>query len=580
MLNEVSDKILKNKITKKQRLYKNIGILILLLLISWIFILPFYHTNSLIGSDDMAYHVSRIYDLVNNIKHGCIYPYLYTYSFDKIGFPLGIFYPQITLIPIALLVILTGSYIKGIYAGIFLYTFLTVSFTYITARKFKYNKIQAVFAAIIYCFCSYRTADAFARFALGEFLGMVFLPLIVYGLYAVMYGDSRDWPYLVIGMGGVIFSHYLSTAIDFLIIFILFGLGFYWITNKKKRLKSWILTVISFIGEACIILIPFLIQEHDQKYGMPSPIPLQSHIPPFNVLFDYTINNSMERCGYYSIGIVLLFIIVWGLIRYNQIGWLNRVFITLGALLFIMCSSLFIWKIFNKTPLKVIQFPWRFFGIASIVLSFAGGSLIGNFFNDHTKMLLSQIFVFIGINLLIITPWFASVQQYITNNQQGKITASSPLQDLNCFYLSQFTPKSSLKELNNLKNHVAVVDGIDITLPSDEIQSIPNGLIYKSDILQNAHNVVLPEAIYSGLKVIQNNKEIPFEKGSGNRIKLKSTNSGPLIVKFMPTFTLYLSQWISIFTTITIIWLFFKRTIKIKKYGQERIMDNKNEKEG
>ena len=76
-------------------------------------------------------------------------------------------------------------------------------------------------------FIAYRTADAFARFALGEFLGMVFLPLIIYGLYAVMYGKEKDWPYLALGLGKVIFSHNLSTAMDLLVVIILFGLVFY-----------------------------------------------------------------------------------------------------------------------------------------------------------------------------------------------------------------------------------------------------------------------------------------------------------------------------------------------------------------
>ena len=43
------------------------------------------------------------------------YPYFYSHNFDKVNFPLGIFYPQITLIPFAVLVIVTGSYVKGIY---------------------------------------------------------------------------------------------------------------------------------------------------------------------------------------------------------------------------------------------------------------------------------------------------------------------------------------------------------------------------------------------------------------------------------------------------------------------------------
>ena len=56
-------------------------------------------------------------------------------------------------------------------------------------------------------------------------------------------------------------------------------------------MRSWILTGVSFIGETLIILVPFLIQEHFQKYGTPSPTPLQFHIHSFSDLFDYTLNK-------------------------------------------------------------------------------------------------------------------------------------------------------------------------------------------------------------------------------------------------------------------------------------------------
>lgn len=212
-------------------------IIILLLGISTLFVLPVINNKLLITGDDIQYHLYRIGELVNNFKHGNLYPYLYSYSFNKIGSAIGIFYPQVTLIPIAFFVLITGKFSTGIYLGVFFYTFLTVSFTYIVARKFKYNKIQSIFASIIYCFCTYRTIDIYTRFALGEFLAMTFLPLIVYGLYAVMYGNQKDWPFLALGFAGILFSHYLSTIICFLIAGILFILGFYWIKDKKKESK-------------------------------------------------------------------------------------------------------------------------------------------------------------------------------------------------------------------------------------------------------------------------------------------------------------------------------------------------------
>lgn len=548
-----------NKIKKR---VKSIVIFGLLLGISIFFIIPCVRTHSIVGADDLPYHIYRIEELVNNIKHGNIYPYFYTYKFSKIGFPLGIFYPQITLIPIAFLVIMTGNYLIGIYLGIFFYTFLAVLFTYIVARKFKYTRIQSIFSAILYCFCTYRTIDAFTRFAFGEFVAMTFLPLVVYGLYAIMYGNYKDWPFLTLGFSGILFSHYLSTVICGLIVGLLFVLGFYWIKNKKERIKSWILVGISFIGQVLIILVPFLIQEHFQKYQTPTPIPLETYAHPLSELINVSINNNMSRDGFFSIGVVLLFIVVWGLIKFNQLNKINRVFLIVGTVLFLICSNLFVWKFFNKTPLKVIQFPFRFLGISSIVLSLIGGSLIGSLFNKYNKISLSKVLLFIGLNLLIIIPWYCSVQNDIIAKAAEKITAESISDVKSLEYLDQFTPASSLSELDNIKNHIASVDNKNISLKDNEIKSIPDGLVYTNKKLQNAENVILPEAIYKGLKVTQNGKELKYKKGKGNRILLTNTKSGNIEVKFEKSPIIIGSQWISVITTLLVLGLFIRRIRK------------------
>ena len=44
-----------------------------------------------------------------NIKQGNWFIGIYTYSFGKIGYPLNMFYPWITLLPFALIKVITNS---------------------------------------------------------------------------------------------------------------------------------------------------------------------------------------------------------------------------------------------------------------------------------------------------------------------------------------------------------------------------------------------------------------------------------------------------------------------------------------
>lgn len=277
-----------------------------------------------------------------------------------------------------------------------------------------------------------------------------------------------------------------------------------------------------------------------------------------------TINNNMKSANAeFSIGVVLLFIIVWGLIKFNKLNWINKVFIVLGSILFVMCSNLFIWGYLDKTPLKLIQFPFRFFGITSILLSLVGGNLVGRFYNEHTQTKISKFLLFVGLNLLIIIPWYSSMSNDILIKPSRDISLST-LNDnaKDCYFLSQYISEDSIIEFDNIKNHIASVDNKNISLKDNEIKSIPDGLVYTNKKLQNAENVILPEAIYKGLKVTQNGKELKYKKGKGNRILLTNTKSGNIEVKFEKSPIIIGSQWISVITTLLVLGLFIRRIRK------------------
>lgn len=84
----------------EEKRYKWLQILLFIVL-SFLFVLPLQKNGVIYFGDDMNYHVNRIIELIKNFKHGNLFPYIYTYTFDKVGYPLGIFYPWITLTPFA-----------------------------------------------------------------------------------------------------------------------------------------------------------------------------------------------------------------------------------------------------------------------------------------------------------------------------------------------------------------------------------------------------------------------------------------------------------------------------------------------
>ena len=53
-------------------------------------------THIIFGAGDLPYHINRIQELMDNLKTGEWYPYLYTYHFRNTAYMLGVFYPQLT----------------------------------------------------------------------------------------------------------------------------------------------------------------------------------------------------------------------------------------------------------------------------------------------------------------------------------------------------------------------------------------------------------------------------------------------------------------------------------------------------
>lgn len=241
---------------------------------------------------------------------------------------MGIFYPQVTLIPIAALCILFNNYIIGIYAGFALYTFLTMIIMYVISRKLNKSMTGSFIISIVYSFSAYRLLDAYGRFAMGEFLAMTFIPMAIYGLYAVM-KNGNDWEYLGIGLSFTLLSHVLSSLLCVIFLVIEFVVMLFFCKNWKQTFKSLIKAVIVFLFSSAIFIGPFIEQEVYQRFLQPSPTDLSKTSSVLSDLIRNSLNNNIigptqiteTRAG--TIGIVLLIVMVWGMINFRKLDKLK-----------------------------------------------------------------------------------------------------------------------------------------------------------------------------------------------------------------------------------------------------------------
>ena len=555
----------------EEKRYKWLQILLFIVL-SFLFVLPLQKNGVIYFGDDMNYHVNRIIELIKNFKHGNLFPYIYTYTFDKVGYPLGIFYPWITLTPFAFFSILLNNTVHGIYLGFVFYTFLTLIFTYVCVRRMKKSSFQANVVSIIYTFCAYRTIDAFSRFAIGEFLGMVFLPLCLYGIYAVMFGNRKDWPFLAFGVSFTLLSHVLSAFIIVLALSIIFVLFIWFVKDKANCISQLVKAIVVAFTSSSIFLFPFIEQELFQKYNPPSPYDVSQTANYMDEIVMSSLRNSVLRYAPgkpYGIGVVLLLVIILGLLLFKKFNLTSRIVYLLGLFSFVCASSLFPWVLLKHTPVSLIQFPIRILMLTSILLAYSGGDIAEILYeeNNYSASWKNNLFKSVII-LVIITPWFSSINQLkndpLSNSEANKVSTGSmkEYKGASAWYLDQYTPKKSMNYFKDIQNHIALVNGKKERLRN--ISSQPNAQIYHIKDLKAGDNVNLPIALYKNMHVYQNGKDLSLVRNERNTIAFKTISNGSVVVKYIPSLIDKLGIILSFLTWLISLGYFIYTKIKQK----------------
>ena len=124
-------------------------------------------------------------------------------------------------------------------------------------KRLTGDRYVALTAMLLYCSMPYRISCMYYRYALGELLAIAFIPLVIAGLYEIVYGNKKKWPILTIGISGIIESHILSTLL--IVIFcVLMVLACIARIIKDRR---WIYLIMAALSAAVLnmgFIVPFL----------------------------------------------------------------------------------------------------------------------------------------------------------------------------------------------------------------------------------------------------------------------------------------------------------------------------------
>ena len=366
---------------------------VILVALCVIYCFPWLYVKGIIHfkSQDTYFHFNRFISLQNVWKAPVNF-----HSFCNNGPMTNIFYPWLTIYPVRILLLVTKSYVAAYKLYRLMLTLCTalVSF-YVGIRLFNRSENAFCFA-VLYTFSSYRFADLFRRSAVGESVALVFLPLVLLGLINIIWRDFTKWMTLSIGMALVAYSHVLTLFMtSFVIAVVSIGTFSMW-TYRWKRLTSLVkAAVLSFALSAAFIaplIQQFLTNDIFQPEGSGEGLGETAY-----GLGDIAIKSLNNIPAQHHIGI-LVFVALLTSIFIILNSWLKKIDVTdersssaeenvarwmiiFGGLFFWGTSSLLPWRLIGKyTPLKVIQFTWRFNTFITLFVAAGAAWIIPNLF--------------------------------------------------------------------------------------------------------------------------------------------------------------------------------------------------------
>ncbi len=352
--------------------------------------LPYQH--------DIGFHYARMLSLVQTIRNGDFLALIHD-TFYGYGYGLGIFYGNFFFYIPAFLTLL-GLPAMLSYKIFYLFINIgTLFIAYHVSRKMIPNSKIALLCTFLYTFSEYRLYDVFVRGAIGETLSFMIAPLVLLGLYEIIYGDSKKWYYFTLGFVFLLVSHLITTIVMaiFASILLLFHIPRF--VKEKRRFYHLVLSGVVGVCLAAFFLFPML----EQYFCSSISIFTQGSIylpsgaaTPIRYLF---LPGWFFSC-YLGLSILLLLPIRFLLSAKKvekgdqKLLSFSTCLLILGVLVWLSTSDLFPWTLVDHL-LSFLQFPWRLLLFSTLFCSFAIGINLFLLWKNGKQKLVKRLAIFI-----------------------------------------------------------------------------------------------------------------------------------------------------------------------------------------
>ncbi|WP_143353652.1 YfhO family protein [Candidatus Enterococcus mansonii] len=446
---------------KKIQQLPTIYLYFLFFIVSYISIyFTYIHGGKLTVGDDIYFHLNRIEALYKAILEGDYFPKITYFFANGMGYASSIFYSDVFLYPAALFRLMGFSVAVSYMYYMLLVTFFTFVIAYHSFYSVSQSKQKSLIFAFLYGLSSYRLADIVARAALGEVLAFMVLPVVFVGLIQIVRGNEKKFYILSIGMASLFFAHVLSTFIFCLFIIGYLVLNIPILIKEKKRLLYLMYATLLTILLVAVNLFPTIEQTMFQELRVQSSQIFFLQRTAAN-LGEY-IKGAFLNQGFNNLGWFIFLAILFLLLRIKKLSIQNRQFLILGILFLYLATTHFPHYLFHDTLFNSIQFPWRYFIIVTICITW----VCADSFSDvlPQKNYFSIIVITCSILLLLV-----SVIQYQLTERQSYKSGYGSFSRTNGFVLG-----AGMEYLPNSMDYEKTVLEITGVFPQEKSVEIKN----------------------------------------------------------------------------------------------------------
>lgn len=412
----------------------------LLVLLSSAPILSFYLNG--MGDMDLDFHLARIEAMSHALMEGQIPVRLPGYWCGGYGYASSVFYGELFLYFPASLRIIGFSPQSAYKIYMLCVNSLTCLFSYCCLKKICKERLSAFIGTAVYMLAPQRLILLHLFGAVGMYTAMVFLPVVLYGLYAIYTktgeteGRKNGWLWLLFGFSGLIQCHVINTFIVFMFTLLVCVIKIRQ-TLCKEILLQFMKAVVCTVLVNLWFLLPFFdfmrfdykmseLGGHSRGRFAGNGTFISQLISFFPHAEGRLISAGMEmgtdRAGVemsYTLGggimLALVLYVVYCFYRKREdspIRKFSDMLMGICILSLTMTTIWFPWDFLQQRSDLVawitgsMQFPWRFLNISSVTGAFVAAFLVYELRRNTKKEFFYGAILSIGLLTLISGDYF------------------------------------------------------------------------------------------------------------------------------------------------------------------------------